>query len=187
MKRLWLILLLLLLTGCGTLHARSDPVAVSDAPAVRNVGRMLADLYPPSDELKKVRDRITELHSGIHPAKALKYSQLFLKYSRKYGLDVNLVVHVAYIESRFTPDAYRSGNYGMMQINWRAHRQNLQKMGIDRQKLLDPETNIDYACRLLAVFSKKSKSLYGIVKRYAPARPQYYTNKLQGLMSSSDI
>ena len=187
MKRLWLILPLLLITGCGTLHAQNDPAALPDAPAVRHVGRMLADLYPPNEELKRVRDRITELHAGIHPAKALKYSRLFVKYSRKYGLDANLVVHVAFIESRFMPEAARNGNYGIMQINWRAHSRNLQKMGIDRQKLLDPETNIDYACRLLAVFSKKSNSLYGIVKQYAPARPRYYTNKLQGLMSSSDI
>ena len=149
---------------------------------------MLYEAYPPSAELRKVADRITELHEGLDRAKARKYANLFIKYSEKYNLDLNMVIHVAFIESRFEEDAIsRTGDYGLMQINWRAHRKALTQMGIDRQLLLEPDVNIDYGCYLLSEFAKNTKSLYGIIRRYSPRRAGYYTRKLQALMSKSDL
>ena len=101
---------------------------------------------------------------------------------------MNLVVHIAYIESRFDETAVsRTGDYGLMQINWASHRKAIRQAGRTRTALLDPEFNVEYGCRLLSYCSNNSKSLYGIVRQYSPWRPSYYARKLQRLMSQSDI
>lgn len=140
------------------------------------------------EQLEKVSLRIKELAPDTLDEKARQYAALFLKYSREYGLDVNMVVHISFIESRFRQNVIsRTGDYGLMQINWKAHGATLKKLGIDKQSILDPEINVEYGCRLLSEFSRKSRSLYGIIKRYSPARPRYYANKLNRLMNQSNI
>ena len=155
----------------------AQPITLDPAPA------------PEADnEFEKVQQRIQSLNPDLDPSLAGKYSRLFIKHSRMYNLDVNMVVHVAFIESCFDEQAVsRTGDYGLMQINWSAHKRALRKMGIDRQELLDPKVNINYGCKLLSAFAQRSRSLFGIIKRYSPAKPRYYTRKLERLMSQSNI
>ncbi|MEW5723254.1 MAG: transglycosylase SLT domain-containing protein [Thermodesulfobacteriota bacterium] len=190
MRRLLLTLtVIIFFYGCSYVPTTyPSPVNLPQSTAVDELGAMLAEKNFNSEELRKVQDRILELKKGLDREKVKKYSKLFIKYSEKYDLDVNLVLHISYLESRFEEDVVsRTGDYGLMQINWKAHHRLLQKMGIDRGMLLDPEINLDYACKLLRLISQDSKSLDGIVRKYAPRHPRVYAQKLRRLMSESKI
>lgn len=177
--------------GCATFRPqqneclRTEMGFVCELDAAGTLGGLVA---AQTEKQARVANRIKELYPKINQDKADLYAGLFLKYSREYNLDVNMLVHICFMESRFSEAIVsRTGDYGLMQINWSAHKKHLTKMGIDQKKLLDPAVNIEYACRILSIFSEGSNDLYGIIRRYAPTRPQYYTQKLQRLMADSSI
>lgn len=192
MRNIIIAFSLIVLTGCSLnlnqVKMMKDLPQLQSSGSVKNAGEFLIADPLFFDNMHQVVERIQELNGELSGEKAGEYAYLFLKYSSDYDLDVNMVLHIAFIESRFEETAVsRAGDYGLMQINWSAHKRNLLEMGVDKKRLLDPEVNISYGCQLLSLFSKKAGSLYGVIRRYAPARPRYYTNKLQSLMNQAKI
>jgi len=76
----------------------------------------------------------------------------FKKYSRQIGWDWRLLASIAYQESNFDPRAENwTGAKGLMQIMPRTAK----IIGIHRDSLFDPATNIKGAARLLKIYEKK--------------------------------
>ncbi len=77
------------------------------------------------------------------------YSDLIIKYARRYGVPTNLAHAVVAVESRFNPKARGSaGEVGLMQIKPATARM----MGYrgSTRALYDPETNIRWGMQYLA-------------------------------------
>lgn len=73
------------------------------------------------------------------------YDKIFRRVCRRHGVDWRLMSAIAYGESNFRPDVISPrGAVGLMQVMpWIA-----KSFGVEREQLLDPETNIDVAARL---------------------------------------
>ncbi len=70
------------------------------------------------------------------------------------SLDLQLVLSVIDVESRFTPQARSSaGAQGLMQVMpfWK------KEIGRDSDDLFDPDTNLRYGCTILAWYLKVEK------------------------------
>jgi len=85
------------------------------------------------------------------------FDNLFRKYAEKIGWDWRLLASIAYQESEFTPSATNSwtGASGLMQIMPKTAK----TLGINTSKLLDPETSIRGATKLL---KRYEQGLYSV-------------------------
>ena len=65
--------------------------------------------------------------------------------SRRHKVPANLIKAVMKVESRFKRTASSKGNYGLMQVNYTAHRNEVSK-----DELLNVESNIDIGAGILS-------------------------------------
>lgn len=83
--------------------------------------------------------------------KVLQYKELVEKYCEKYSIPPALILAMMWVESRGNPDAVnaKSDATGLMQVV-------PKKPGFEtrptQEELLDPETNIEWGCKVLAWF-----------------------------------
>ncbi len=74
------------------------------------------------------------------------YDNIMRHADAQYDIDWRLLSALAYVESKFKPDAVsRSGAVGLMQVMPFVARE----FGVEREQLLDPATNVDVAARLI--------------------------------------
>lgn len=101
-------------------------------------------------------------NSALRIACALKHGSL------KYGVPIDLVVSVAYTESRFAPRARSNyGAAGLMQVVWRVHNDLLTSYGIPYEHLLlEPEFGAVAGCILLSRYIADSENLVLALGRY---------------------
>lgn len=73
----------------------------------------------------------------------------------KLGIPKDIAWSVALKESKFRPDAInsRSGDYGLMQVNYRWHKDKVSS----KRELLDPETNAEVGLSILHSYAKREK------------------------------
>lgn len=85
------------------------------------------------------------------------YDDIFRRKGKEYGLDWRLLAGIAYIESNFTHEIVSSrGPIGLMQLM----PQTVHIYGYEEEDALDPELNVDMACRLLCVIDKMVRNRY---------------------------
>ena len=125
----------------------------------------------PSKERHPIYHFILTLRPKINKRLAMKYSNSFYRYSRRYNLDPYLLVSIAMQESGISPSKIRvvkgyvavddkyvpmeiETDFCMMQIHYR----NVEKMNLDLKKL---QTDYDYCisigAKILASFKKIRK------------------------------
>jgi soluble lytic murein transglycosylase-like protein len=92
------------------------------------------------------------------------------KWAVFYGLPVSWVLATIFLESKGDPRAHaktaKEDSYGLMQINVRAAGQKLASLGVKREQLWDPDTNIRVGTAIL-------RDAYDAVSRllaHAPAQ-----------------
>ncbi|MGI6784433.1 MAG: transglycosylase SLT domain-containing protein [Aminivibrio sp.] len=87
------------------------------------------------------------------------YAQLVEDCSARYNLDPFLVASVMVKESTIKEKAVSKGNYGLMQINWKANRPWIVKNYPIRstKELLTPSYNVSIGTHILAANIKKCK------------------------------
>ena len=108
-----------------------------------------------------------------------RLNALIEKYSRVYEIPVDLVHWVVHRESRYNPEAYSKGNYGLMQIRYNTAK----AMGYSgpADGLFDAETNIKYAVKYLkGAWVVADNDHDQAVRLYA--RGYYYDAKRKGLL-----
>ncbi len=74
------------------------------------------------------------------------YDAILRRVGAEYGIDWRLLSALAFVESRFTPNARsKMGALGLMQVMPHVARE----YGVEREQLLDPAVNADVAARLI--------------------------------------
>ncbi|RKD86796.1 lytic transglycosylase domain-containing protein [Kushneria marisflavi] len=90
----------------------------------------------------------------VDPHQRLALLESIQRESRRASLDLQLVLSVIDVESRFMPEARSSaGAQGLMQVMpfWK------KEIGRESDDLFDPDTNLRYGCTILAWYLKVEK------------------------------
>lgn len=132
--------------------------------------------------------------SSSFPHSIQQWCEVIERYSRKYGLDPNLVSAVMLQESGGQPEAYsKSGAVGLMQVMPRDGKASgfMCVNGpcfADRptmQELFDPEYNVAYGTWMLSDLLRRRGNLRDALKSYGPMDVgYYYADLVIGIMNS---
>lgn len=111
---------------------------------------------------------------------AIKQASAFIRYSRIYGVPLDVAVAVANTESHFNPDAKSShGSAGVMQVTWKIHKNALISHGFkDESDLHDPVLGIKAGCLVLSRYISSNKTLKTALGRYYGGSPEVYWKRV---------
>lgn len=107
------------------------------------------------DQIKRTRaieSYLKRVYPKISSANASLYAGLIERHSQHYKVDPFLVTSIMAKESTFKANAVSNGNYGLMQINWKANGSWIKKTFSvrDTKQLLTPENNIRIGACIIA-------------------------------------
>jgi soluble lytic murein transglycosylase-like protein len=116
----------------------------------------------PRDQHNKTRaieSYFRRVNPRLSAANASRYAGMIEKYAAHYKLDPFLVAAILVKESTVKPNAVSKGNYGLMQINWKANGPWIRKTFPVRntKQLLEPENNIRIGAHILAANIQRAK------------------------------
>ncbi len=111
---------------------------------------------------------------------AIKQASAFIRYSRIYGIPLDVAVAVANTESHFNPDAKSShGSSGVMQVTWKIHKEILNLNGFKNEnELHDPVLGIKAGCIVLSGYISSNKNLKTALGRYYGGSPEVYWRRI---------
>lgn len=95
---------------------------------------------------------LRELDGGINEELAKATIYYAYQIAPHYNLDPDLVVSIAFVESRFTNLFGSTGDYGVMQINYETWAEELD---ITMADLLDIKSSVVIACQILSLYQKQ--------------------------------
>ncbi len=98
---------------------------------------------------KDIGDKITEIKYPV------AYSSYITKYATENDLDPYLVIALIKQESNFVPDARSKYAGGLMQLTEATANEYAKKLGLSNYNYMDPETNIQIGCFVLATLIDK--------------------------------
>ncbi len=110
-------------------------------------------------------EKILELKPDIDRVYAIELSQSINKHSIVYNVPSDAMVKLAYIESKFKPDAVnkRTLDYGVFQINIR----NIKAYDLDKNRLLiDTNYSVEAGAKVFSYFYHRYGSLEEAIRRY---------------------
>lgn len=102
---------------------------------------------------EKISDKINEIRYPV------KFSSYIIKYSDKNDLDPYLVMGLIRQESNFVPDARSKYAGGLMQLTQTTAHEYGEKLGLKNYNYMDPETNIQIGCYVLASLIDKYENV----------------------------
>ena len=108
--------------------------------------------------LKTIETYFSRKNPRVSLRNVQHYAKLIEEYSARYDLDPFLVASILVKESTVKEKAVSRGNYGLMQINWKANKPWIVKSLPVRspKDLLIPENNIRLGATILSAKIKKS-------------------------------
>ncbi|NCC96049.1 MAG: hypothetical protein EOM02_04335 [Synergistales bacterium] len=120
---------------------------------------------------------------------AIKQASAFIRYSRVYGVPLDVAVAVANTESHFNPDAKSShGSAGVMQVTWKIHKDTLLFHGFKEESdLHDPTLGIKAGCIVLSGYISSNKTLKTALGRYYGGSPEIYWRRVSRNIKKYDI
>lgn len=75
-----------------------------------------------------------------------KFAQAVIRYGRQYKIDSDELIAIAFVESSFNPKARsKSGDYGIMQVNYKVWKKFLKK----KEDLYDIDKCVEMACKII--------------------------------------
>ena len=110
------------------------------------------------NRLKTIETYFSRKNPRVSLKNVQHYAKLIEEYSARYDLDPFLVASILVKESTVKEKAVSRGNYGLMQINWKANKPWIIKSLPVRtaKDLLNPENNIRLGTTILSAKIKKS-------------------------------
>ena len=136
----------------------------------------------------RILQRIKDLRPRLDPMLQNHYTNLIIKYSKEYDLPASLVLHVIFRESRFDQLATsRIEAAGLMQINYNAHKKELEAMGIDQYTIFHFDNNFNFGCSLLKKYIKQSDSLSGALTKYVGGKHKTYVSDIFTAMADFQV
>lgn len=110
-----------------------------------------------------------------------RYRELFERVGKETGVNENLLHAIGWQESNLNPLAVSAPNtngtrdYGMMQIN----QTNFAKLGLTQTSVMDAETNVRAAARLISEIRQRAPAIQDILSIYnAGPRPDGTVKRL---------
>lgn len=112
-----------------------------------------------TNRLKAIEAYFRKKNPKISSQNISFYAQLIEESAAQYGLDPFLVASIMVKESTVKEKAVSKGNYGLMQVNWKANRPWIIKTFPVRstKELLSPSNNVRIGSHILASNIKKCK------------------------------
>ena len=128
--------------------------------------------------LKKIVHDIKRVNKRISNENAIKIAKAFIKYGKTFNIRINRLLQIASVESRFNPKAVNkvSGDYGLMQINWRVWGRRFVK---HPNELLNIDTNVKLACYIISHNKRIGFKKVAHYHSFNPERVEIYEEKLE--------
>ncbi len=151
-----LLVLAVLFLSCNEKIAWAAPF--SSSPEFRFMQRFRTK-RDQRNRLKAIETYFSRKNSRVSSRNIQHYAKLIEEYSARYDLDPFLVASILVKESTVKEKAVSKGNYGLMQINWKANKPWIVKSLPVRspKDLLIPENNIRLGATILSANIKKSR------------------------------
>ncbi len=136
--------------------AFSEPFSTSQAFQIMRNHRSKTEQ---TNRLKAIEAYLRKKNPKIPPQKSSLYANLIEDCASRYDLDPFLVASVLVKESTAREKAVSKGNYGLMQINWKANKPWIVKtFPIQSTKeLMTPSNNVRIGAHILAANIKKCR------------------------------
>ena len=136
----------------------------------------------PDPRAKNIADLFMRVNPEVSKKQADKYAAIAIEAAAKFNQDPYVIAAIIVHESTVRANAVsQGGDYGLMQIHWKAHYKTLQqRFSIKSSKgLFDPRINIFFGTEIFADCMKKSSTdLWGALMRYSSGSRKLATKVL---------
>lgn len=117
------------------------------------------------ERAESIEQAIESLCPNVKQKEAIALS--IKKWSNHFSLDPMLVVAVMMIESRFTVQVKsRTGDYGLMQVNWRTHSSRARRHGYTLNDMNRIDPNVHMGCLVLKLCFEQGQFMARALKLY---------------------
>lgn len=138
-----------------------------------------------SSQIKKT---IQELQPKLDPEITEKITGSIIKNAKEYNIPESLIIAIINRESSFNPIAVSKANcIGLMQINPKAHKELLDKMGLDYYSACYIDNNIKLGCIIFSEYFKEKETLKDALKRYLGASSNKYYQDILELFTQIEM
>ncbi len=132
--------------------------------------------------VKNITDLFTRANPALSEKRAWRFAEIIIEAAKKFNQDPYIIAAIIVHESTVNSDAVsKGGDYGLMQIHWKAHYKTLQKrFNIKSSKgLFDARINIFFGTEIFADCMKKSSTdEWGALMRYSSGSRKLATKVL---------
>lgn len=148
------------------------------APSVTEGAAVPRHLPQREAAVRAIADTFTEYNRKLSMSTAKEYAKHVMDASLKFKEDPFVVAALVIVESTVKANAYSNGNYGLMQIRWKSHKNELVKKfpGIRREKdLFKPRENIMAGVEILSEYKSKSVDIAAALKKYSGGSSSHFS------------
>ena len=135
-----------------------------------------------NSQAKNITDLFTRVNPALNEKRAERFAKIVIEAAKKFNQDPYIIAAIIVHESTVNANAVsKGGDYGLMQIHWKAHYKTLQKrFKIKSSKgLFDARINIFFGTEIFADCMKKSSTdEWGALMRYSSGSRKLATKVL---------
>ena len=135
-----------------------------------------------NSQAKNITDLFTRVNPALTEKSAKNIAEIVIEAAKKFNQDPYIIAAIIVHESTVNANAVsQGGDYGLMQIHWKAHYKTLQKrFKIKSSKgLFDARINIFFGTEIFADCMKKSSTdEWGALMRYSSGSRKLATKVL---------
>ncbi len=132
--------------------------------------------------VKNITDLFTRTNPALQEKRAARFAEIVIEAAKKFNIDPYVIAAIIVHESTVNANAVsKGGDYGLMQIHWKAHYKTLQqRFNIKSSKgLFDARINIFFGTEIFADCVKKSSTdEWGALMRYSSGSRKLATKVL---------
>ena len=132
--------------------------------------------------VKNITDLFTRANPALQEKRAERFAEIVIEAAKKFNIDPYVIAAIIVHESTVNANAVsKGGDYGLMQIHWKAHYKTLQqRFNIKSSKgLFDARINILFGTEIFADCMKKSSTdEWGALMRYSSGSRKLATKVL---------
>ena len=132
--------------------------------------------------VKNITDLFTRANPALQEKRAERFAEIVIEAAKKFNIDPYVIAAIIVHESTVNANAVsKGGDYGLMQIHWKAHYKTLQqRFNIKSSKgLFDARINIFFGTEIFADCMKKSSTdEWGALMRYSSGSRKLATKVL---------
>lgn len=127
-----------------------------------------------------VEKMIDDTGANVKPLTKKKVALAIAENARYYKIQPEKLVAIAYVESRFDPNAYNKpcDDVGLMQINWPTWKNRFTR---NKSDLFNIYKNVEVACKIIAINRQYSNNI-ATYHSFTPEFRDIYSSKLKNVL-----